>query len=141
MSNDTKNELLKFALRNSNLSNPVNEPTDIKNEIARNAHKLSLSEVIAEAFAGKELLKMTSNDGNKTSEAILESKSDSAKKSRNTRTQKEGYLSVKALLIAEWQSGRYKFKINCVDDNYEKLGLSHSTAIDYLKNIPKTGFY
>lgn len=141
MDNDTKNELLKFALRNSNLKNLAIEPTDIKNEIARNAHKLSLSGITDESVSGKRLLKMTSNDGNKTSEAIIESKSDFAVYSRNKRTQKEGYSSVKAQLIAEWQSGRYKFKTNCADDNYEKLGLSYSTAVDYLKNIPKTGLY
>ena len=141
MKNDTKNELLKFALRNSNLKNLAIEPTDIKNEIARNSHKLSLSGITDESVSGKRLLKMTSNDGNKTSEAIIESKSDCAISSRNKRTQKEGYLSVKAQLIAAWQSGRYKFKINCAEDNYEKLGLAYSTAIDYLKNIPKTGLY
>ena len=141
MNNDTKNELLKFALRNSSLKNLAIEPTDIENEIARNAHKLSLSGITDESVSGKRLLKMTSNDGNKTSEAIIESKSDCAISSRNKRTQKEGYSSVKAQLIAAWQSGRYKFKINCAEDNYEKLGLAYSTAIDYLKNIPKTGLY
>ena len=135
MNNDTKNELLKFALRNSNLKNLAIEPTDIKNEIARNAHKLSLSGITDESVSGKRLLKMTSNDGNKTSEAIIESKSDCAISSRNKRTQKEGYSSVKAKLIAEWQSGRYKFKTNCANDNHEKLGLAYSTAIDILKNF------
>lgn len=141
MTNDIKNELLKFALRNSNLKNPAIEPTDIKNEIARNAHKLSLSGISNESVSGKKLLKMTSNDGNKTSEAIIESKSESAINSRKKRTEKEGYSSVKALLIAEWQSGRYKSKVACVNDNHEKLGIAYSTGIDYLKNIPKTGFY
>jgi hypothetical protein len=141
MDNDTKNELLRFALRNSNLSNPAIEPTDIKNEIARNANKLSLSKITAESSSGKKLLKMTSNDGNKTSEALLESKSDFARSNRDKRTQKEGFSSITALLIAEWQSGRYKSKVDCAKNNYEKLGMSYDKAIDDLKNIPKTGLY
>ena len=83
MTDDTTNKLLKFALRNSNLVNAAIEPANIENEIARNSHKLSLSVIHEESKAGKKLLKMTSDAGNKTSEAITESISDSAKNSRN----------------------------------------------------------
>ena len=137
MTDDTTNKLLKFALRNSNLVNAAIEPANIENEIARNSHKLSLSVIHEESKAGKKLLKMTSDAGNKTSEAITESISDSAKNSRNKRTIKEGFPSIRESLINEWQSGRYRFRTNCANDNYERLGMAYLTAIDYLKNIPK----
>lgn len=135
---DSINNLLRFALHNSNILRSAIEPDNIENEIARNIHKLSLSSIPDESKAGKKLLKMTSDAGNKTSEALIESKSDSAKHSRKKRTIKEGYQSIRELLIAEWQSGRYRFRRDCAEDNYEKFGITYETAILYLTKIPKT---
>jgi hypothetical protein len=135
MSDVTKN-LIKFALRNSNLPNKaIENESMIDNEIARNANKLSLSSNPEEAKSGKSLLKFSCHDGNKTSEALIEYKSDLAKKNRGKRTAKEGYKFIKELIIAEWKSGKYKYKKDCAEANYRNYGIAYETAIDYLKII------
>ena len=63
--------------------------------------------------------------------------SEKGRKARKVRTEKEKFDFPKQQLIKIWQSGKYRFKKNCVDKNWEKLGITYSSRLKVLQNIPK----
>jgi hypothetical protein len=129
---DKSKKLLQFMLHNQPNS-IIDEDIDV--EIGRNAGKLSNSQEFSES--GKKILGMLAKSKNKVAQWIVEFKTDAAKRSGAIKAQKEGYLSIKKQLIAEWQSGRYKTKVQCAEVLHKKMGVAYTTAIKYLKNIPK----
>ena len=129
---DKSKKLLQFMLRNQ--PNSI-IGDDIDEEIGRNAGKLSNSQEFSES--GKKVLGMLAKSRNKVAQWIIEFKSDAAKRSRAKKAQKEGYQSIKKQLVEEWQSGKYKTKIQCAEALHEKMGVAYTTAVKYLKNIPK----
>jgi len=77
MANDVSKGLLKYALRNSGLENPANEPHDIENENVRNMGKLSISKNKKTSDANEMLLKiLAESENNQAAKILLEHKTD-----------------------------------------------------------------
>lgn len=70
MNNDSRNNLIRFALHNSNLPKVIIKPDSIENENANNAGKLARSKKPNEKIAGKMLIKLMADDGNEVAEAV-----------------------------------------------------------------------
>jgi hypothetical protein len=47
------------------------------------------------------------------------------------------YKNKRERLRAKFATGKYSSKMECAENEHEKLGIGYSTAIDYLKNEPK----
>lgn len=96
MNNDSRNNLIRFALHNSGLPEVVIKPDSIENENANNARYLMKSKELGEKKAGEMLLKFMAGGGNDVAEVIKlieaeksEINSKNAEKDRKIKPTKE----------------------------------------------------
>lgn len=96
MADEITNNLIRFALHNSNFPDVVIKPDSIENENANNARYLMKSKEPSEKKAGKILIKFMADDGNEVAEVIKlieaeqsETNTNNAKKDRTEKPTKE----------------------------------------------------
>lgn len=128
-------ELTAYMLRNSGIDDVVVTPESIETEVVRNAVKLKFSEVF-KGF-GEKIFDMLVAGENPAALAIKEFNSGAATERVNRRHANGHYSKKKMEIIELWQSGKYKTKQQCAEENCQRLNIAYSTAIKYLRSVKK----
>lgn len=128
-------ELTAYMLRNSGIEDVVVTPESIETEVVRNAVKLKFSEAL-KGF-GEKIFDMLVAGKNPAALAIKEFNSGAATERVNHRHANGHYPKKKIEMIELWQSGKYKTKQQCAEENYQRLNIAYTTAVKYLRGIKK----